>query len=97
MFSSVQKNPQRLPGPQAFGDLLRISGGIAGRAERVERQLRRRLVMQSARRAATEESRDDVGTDRADVPDEIAGDRVRAPLLDALIEAEGIAEVDSRA
>ena len=46
--------------------------------------------------AAAEEARDDVGPDRADVPDEVADDLVVAPLLDRLLDAERVAEIDAR-
>src|SRR5262245_23561983 len=43
---------------------------------------------------AAEKPGDDVGPDRADVPDEIAKDFIMAPSLQRLLDAERIAKVD---
>ena len=51
-------------------------------------------MMLAAAVAAAQEPGDDVGPDRADVPDEVADDLVVPPLLDRLFDAEREAEID---
>ena len=91
----------RLPRPQAVLDLFGILRGIGGGAKGFTRQLRRGLVMESARLPAAQETGDDVGTDRADVTHEIAEDldvltNGEAPIRTAIgrrIEPRAIEEV----
>ena len=51
-------------------------------------------MVQAAARAVGAHRGDDVGPDRADEADEVARDLVLAPLLERLVDAERVAEVD---
>ena len=83
-----------LPRPEPVADLFGIARRIGGGAEGLGRETGRGLVMLPAAVAAADEPRDHVGTRGADVPDEIADDLLAPPLLDGLLEAERVAEVD---
>ena len=83
-----------LPRPQSLLQLLGKLRRIRRRGERFERQRRRHLVMLAAAGAGRIQRHHDVGTDRADHPDEVAEDLVVTPLLDRLLRAEREPEVD---
>ena len=84
----------RAPGAKTIRQLLGEFRGISSRPERFAREHRRRLMMLPAPSAGRRQCRHDIRTDRADQPDEVADDRLAAPLLERLVDAEGESKVD---
>ena len=85
----------RLPGPEPLGQLLRKAIRVGGGRIGLVRQHRRRLVMLPAPAAVRAHPCDDVGPQGPDHPHEVAQDLLAAPLLECLVPAEGVTEVDS--
>jgi hypothetical protein len=92
--ASVQNTRVACQGRSPCLDLIGETGRIRRRAERLDRQLRRGLVMLPAPFPAADEADDDVRTDRTNVADEIAQDLVVAPPVERFLDAERVAEVD---
>ena len=83
----------RLPGPEALLELLGEAGRIAGEAECVGGEARRRLVVLAATRPVGLHREHDVWPRHAHEADEVADRLLAAPLLVRLLDAEREAEV----
>ena len=79
---------------QAGGQLFRILRRIARKLERFTRQDPGGLVMLAAALSRRVHAEHDVGANHSNEAHEIADDLVPAPLLERLLDAERIAEVD---
>ena len=84
----------RLPRPQPVREMLREPGRIGGGRVGLPRDDRRGLVVLAPALAVGAHRDDDVGPDGADEADEVAEDDLAPPLLERLLAAERVAEVD---
>src|SRR5262249_3858590 len=84
----------RLPWTEARLDLLRKLRRVAGQFVRVVRDDSRGVVMLTAVVAGRRHAGDHVRTGGANHPHVVCGDLVAPPLLERLVDAEGVAEVD---
>ncbi len=84
----------RLPGPQAFSDLLGILRRIRRELRGIVRNHGRRVVMQAAVVADRGHAEDHVRPDRANQAHVVCRDLVAPPLLERLFETERVAEID---
>ena len=82
-----------LPGRQSRGDLVGETVGIGRGVPGLVGEHRRRLVMLAAAASPRGQGGNDVGTDGADHPDEVAEDLFASPPLEGLLDAERVPEV----
>src|SRR5919106_6998459 len=85
---------RRLPWPEPLTELLRKPLWIAGGLERLDGEERRSLMVLPAARAVGPHHQNHVGTRLADQTNVVAHDLVLAPLLERLLDAEGVSKVD---
>ena len=86
---------QRLPGTQAFQDLLWKLGGVSRRAKGQRNELSRELVMPvTIRRCAAEDRIDDERAEHAYHPDHVADDFLLAPHAGGFLQRLGEPEVE---
>ena len=85
---------QRRPRLRPHAQMLRKTAGIAGSLERLPRQQAGRLVLAvSVRRSSAEHRHNDLGTEGANHPDDVAEQRVSRPVLERFLGRLRIAEV----